>query len=504
MSVTWNPSDKDAGITLSNGNLSATAASWVGVRCNTSKSSGKWYYELTVSAGATGAICYVGWGTASAALNNVVGIDVYGWGWGNSTGPYKIHNASSTGYGTAPAATNIIQVAIDIGAGKLWFGMNGTWFGSPAGNPGAGTNESYSSVTGTLFPMVSPYLTGTVTANFGASAFAYSVPSGFSGLDAATASFTSESTASFSSTLHLLGTITEALTPTDWIVRTSRLDTGALLADTAVDTTSSGAYSASCGQYYGPVMATCYPKIGTRWAAATGAVLNDYVFPTNCQAKPYFFKATTAPTSISSLNPSDKSANITLSSGNSVAAIATSAWSSARGTLSKSTGTWYYTLTVTSGGNYMMIGLADGGASINNYAGATAKSLAYSSNNGGGTYYTSFSGATQSGTSFNVTTGDTVKLLWNADTGTVELFKNGASQGIKWTGVTGTLYPMVSVYGTMSVTADFTGWTALAVTGSSEPTWDTTTGNATVDNQVTWTCMGPLIQPITHSPVIPV
>jgi hypothetical protein len=292
MTVTWNPSDKNAGVTLSDGNLSATASSWVAARATTSKSTGKWYFEVTVSSGATGAIGYVGWGSASAALDNALGIDVYGWGWGNSAGPYKGHNGTFTGYGTAPAATNVIMVALDLDAGKIWWGKNGTWFGSPAGDPGAGTNAAYSGVSGTLFPMVAPFLTGKITANFGGTPFTYTSPANFGSMESPYASFVSESSALFSSTLHVNGTITESLPPTDWIVRTSRLDTGALLLDTTVDTTSSGAYSASCGQYYGPTMVICYPKIGTRWAASTVTAVGYYVFPTNAVSTPYFFKCT--------------------------------------------------------------------------------------------------------------------------------------------------------------------------------------------------------------------
>ena len=59
--------------------------------------------------------------------------------------------------------------------------------------------------------------------------------------------------------------------------------------------------------------------------------------------------------------------------------------------------------------------------------------------------------------------------------------------------------------GVARYTATFTPPTAAFpdVIGT-EPTWNTTTSATTTDNQVTWTCMGPLIQPITHSPVIPV
>lgn len=45
---TWNSSDKSAGITLSNGNLTAACSSASGVRSITGHSSGKYHFELTV------------------------------------------------------------------------------------------------------------------------------------------------------------------------------------------------------------------------------------------------------------------------------------------------------------------------------------------------------------------------------------------------------------------------------------------------------------------------
>jgi hypothetical protein len=39
--------------------------------------------------------------------------------------------------------------------------------------------------------------------------------------------------------------------------------------------------------------------------------------------------------------------------------------------------------------------------------------------------------------------------------------------------------------------------------GTTEPTWDTTPGNTTSDNTVTWTCQGAMVQPLLHGPLIP-
>lgn len=49
--ATLNPSDKDAAITLSGGDLTMSSATnaWRSVRATIGKSSGKWYWEVTNS-----------------------------------------------------------------------------------------------------------------------------------------------------------------------------------------------------------------------------------------------------------------------------------------------------------------------------------------------------------------------------------------------------------------------------------------------------------------------
>jgi hypothetical protein len=76
--VTWNPSDKNANITLSNGNLTATlpnAVVSVSARATTAETSG--YFETTwgtlVNTGGT--VSGIGLANASASLNNFVGSD---------------------------------------------------------------------------------------------------------------------------------------------------------------------------------------------------------------------------------------------------------------------------------------------------------------------------------------------------------------------------------------------------------------------------------------------
>ena len=73
------------------------------------------------------------------------------------------------------------MVAFDLDNNKIYFGGNGTWFGSS--NPATGSNPAYTINTGTYTPIFRAYDTGSAFAvNFGQRAFAYTAPSGFKAL----------------------------------------------------------------------------------------------------------------------------------------------------------------------------------------------------------------------------------------------------------------------------------------------------------------------------------
>lgn len=171
---TWNQADKNASITLTLSNLKATSgANYANVRGALGKSSGKHYFEYTVNAINTGG---GGVGKSNATLGGAgafPGSDANGWAAIQS----GIYNNNTLIDSTTFAIGDVIMVAIDIGAGKLWFGKNGTWLAS--GDPGAGTNPMFSGLSGTFYPYGGGGNTTAITANFGASAFAYTVPSGF-------------------------------------------------------------------------------------------------------------------------------------------------------------------------------------------------------------------------------------------------------------------------------------------------------------------------------------
>ncbi len=181
----WNPLDKSAEITLSNSNLTATStvAATHGVRSVKGNSAGKWYLEYVPAA--LGTYCDIGISNSSLVLDtNYVGQTANGWGLfssGLGGGPY--HSAVNLGLTTGYTAGQTVQLALDMDNGKVWWGINNTWLGG--GDPAAGTLANYTTgITGTLYATLTasgsaPASVSTV--NFGASAFTYTPPTGFTG-----------------------------------------------------------------------------------------------------------------------------------------------------------------------------------------------------------------------------------------------------------------------------------------------------------------------------------
>jgi hypothetical protein len=150
MATTWNPADKGAQITLSNGNLTAEAVNWPtyqSVRATESKSSGKWYWEAYVDNKAYQVL--VGVANSSANVSARAGSDANGWVYKSLNGD-KFNNNVSTAYGATFTTGDIIGVALNLDTGKIWFAKNNVWQAS--GDPAAGTNEAFSGLSGSLYP----------------------------------------------------------------------------------------------------------------------------------------------------------------------------------------------------------------------------------------------------------------------------------------------------------------------------------------------------------------
>lgn len=155
--ATWNPLNAYNSTTvasLSEGNLKVSGtASDGGISSTIGVSAGKWYWEVkyTTQIGGDPPIGIIN----SAGANKIK--------YANSgsvtsgSGVWCMFNLTSGGVGfqedgvfvSYPSSTladgDILNIAIDVDAQKLWYGKNGTWYNS--GNPAAGTNAISTNLT---------------------------------------------------------------------------------------------------------------------------------------------------------------------------------------------------------------------------------------------------------------------------------------------------------------------------------------------------------------------
>jgi len=168
---TFNPDDKDDNITLSNGNLKAVASGQGSVRGTLSKSTtGKWYCEFKAGG------VYNGWSVGLA--NSSADISYYPGHDNNGIGYFAngliIKNEKILFDTEAPIYTgDIISIAYDAGAGTIAFRHNNSLKYTASG--GDVPANALFIIAGFYFLAAN----GT-TLNTGASAFAYTPPSGFS------------------------------------------------------------------------------------------------------------------------------------------------------------------------------------------------------------------------------------------------------------------------------------------------------------------------------------
>lgn len=181
--ATWNPGDKSASIDLTGGNLIATRNGTADgttqlVRATSAKSSGKWYFEVLSNTPTVSPFILFGLAPSTLSLSSFPGATSDSWAYYQQSGE-KWTNNSGAAYGAVwDTDGDIIGLAVDLTAGKVWWAKNGVYQGG--GDPAAGTAEAFSGLTGSLFPAAELYRnTQMLTARFDPAAQTYSAPSGF-------------------------------------------------------------------------------------------------------------------------------------------------------------------------------------------------------------------------------------------------------------------------------------------------------------------------------------
>jgi hypothetical protein len=142
------------------------------------------------------------------------------------------------------------------------------------------------------------------------------------------------------------------------------------------------------------------------------------------------------------LNPLDGNPSLGWTNGNLDVPAPSNAWRTGSSTIGVTSGKWYWEVlhTGTPGGNQGVVGIVKSGYGSGQLGG----------DNSGFGYYTSGE-KTGTGTNFAYgaawTTNDVIGVAFDADNGTLTFYKNNASQGVAWTGITGGPWmPAVSVY----------------------------------------------------------
>ena len=176
----WNPSDKNANITLSGGDLTGASSGFTAklARSVLSKSDEWLYWEVICDSGATAHA--IGLADASASLSAVLGIDTHGWAYLSADGKIRYNNIEQA-YGDAYGAGDIIGIAVRVsstGTGYVWFRLNGVWQNS--GDPEAGTGYAFALASGTtIYAAFSHYGNSYQTTLVPGPSLNYSVPAGY-------------------------------------------------------------------------------------------------------------------------------------------------------------------------------------------------------------------------------------------------------------------------------------------------------------------------------------
>lgn len=183
--TTLDPAFTNADITLSGGNLIATAGGAVSgcTRATVGKRTGKYYCEFTI--GASGTPMGLGFCNSTYAVaedGRYLGDDLNSLGW-YYTGTFYINGSI---IGTIQNYTNndVLALSMDLDNSKFWLRnvtVGGQWNGVLNGNPadGGGFLSLAALTAGTFFPAAIGELAGSGTFNFGATPYVGTPPEGF-------------------------------------------------------------------------------------------------------------------------------------------------------------------------------------------------------------------------------------------------------------------------------------------------------------------------------------
>lgn len=120
-------------------------------------SSGCWYWEVFspnwgAGGGSIADMVTIGIVTPRHPVADEVGAGRYGWGWRGDGQALHAGRMAFCGKGVS-GENQVVMVALDMDAGKIWFGLNGQWFED--GDPAAGTHPAFDGLKKTVYPAIS-------------------------------------------------------------------------------------------------------------------------------------------------------------------------------------------------------------------------------------------------------------------------------------------------------------------------------------------------------------
>jgi len=170
---------------FSNNNLTVTNATESNHRlayATQAVTSGKWYWEVTISSAPNvDSIGVINMDIFKDGVSAYLSTYGAGWGYSTSVGRWDAGGGWISAGAAPPAltASGVIGIALDCDNNKLWFRNASGWINS--GDPAAGTGANFTRTTTVpVAPAFSKYNnSGAYTFNFGLSAFTYTPPTGF-------------------------------------------------------------------------------------------------------------------------------------------------------------------------------------------------------------------------------------------------------------------------------------------------------------------------------------
>lgn len=179
-SIEWDQVESGSGFTFT-GSTTASGVVDTTAITNTGRSSGSRYWEIEIVSGGPGFI--VGFGVENYDTGLTLGNPSSELAIGLADNGDILQDGTSQSSGGSYAVGDVVQVAIDLDRGLVWFGVNGVYV---QGNPSNRTNPLLTIPRGTtIFPMVSQSGASsyTITGRFSEPSQQFLLPSLFTAMD---------------------------------------------------------------------------------------------------------------------------------------------------------------------------------------------------------------------------------------------------------------------------------------------------------------------------------